>query len=45
MRSVAFKDLDKACYRWFLNGHHQNAPVNGNNLKTNALYFDKKHVL
>ena len=42
LRTATYEDLDKACYKWFLNARHQNVPVSWPIFKVKALYFAKE---
>ena len=42
LRTATYEDLDKACYKWFLNARHQNIPVSWPIFKVKALYFAKE---
>ena len=42
LRTATYEDLDKACYKWFLNARHQNIPVSWPIFKVTALYFAKE---
>ena len=42
LRTATYEDLDKACYKWFLNTRHQNIPVSWPIFKVKALYFAKE---
>ena len=42
LRTATYEDLNKACYKWFLNARHQNIPVSWPIFKVKALYFAKE---
>ena len=42
LRTATYEDLDKACYKCFLNARHQNIPVSWPIFKFKALYFGKE---
>ena len=39
LRTASYEDLDKACYKWFLNARRQNIPVSWPIFKVKALFF------
>ena len=41
LRTATYGDLDKVCYKWFLNARHQNITFSWPVLKVTALYFVK----
>ena len=42
LRTATYEDMDKACYKWFVNARHQNIPVSWSIFKAKALYFAKE---
>ena len=42
LRTATYEDMDKACYKWFVNARHQNIPVSWPIFKAKALYFAKE---